>query len=101
MRDVTVVYHFEDGSWWAEADEAPGFVAGASTFEQMRTLTREGLALEFDEPVALDERFDAAAFAARRAAVTVHASGVDLASTGRSSSASGTAPLVARPPHPQ
>lgn len=65
MKTVTVVYHLEDGSWWAEADEVPGFVAGADTFEETRDRVHEGL--EFDlEPVEVDERFDEEATVARR-----------------------------------
>lgn len=66
MRTVTVVYHLEDGSWWAEVDEVPGFVAGADTFDETRDRVREGLEFDLGEPVEVDERFDDSAMAARR-----------------------------------
>lgn len=92
MRSLTVVYHYEDGSWWAETDEVPGFVAGAATFEETRTLTHEGLEFEADDTVELDERFDAAALAARQAALTI-TSPIGIISTTRSR---GGFPLVPR-----
>ncbi len=72
MRTVTVVYHFEDGSWWAESDEVPGFVAGADTFEEARARVREGLEFDLGEPVGVDERFDDEAAVARRRVTFTH-----------------------------
>jgi predicted RNase H-like HicB family nuclease len=95
MRTLTVVFHYEDGSWWAETDEVPGFVAGASTFQEARTLAREGLEFEFDDEVELDERFDAAA-RARRATTTIRGRGVDVVS----SRSRGGASIAVRPPAP-
>ena len=70
MRTVTVVFHYEDGSWWVETDDFPGFVAGAATFDEARELTQDGLEFESDDEVELDEQFDDAAVAARRSATS-------------------------------
>jgi predicted RNase H-like HicB family nuclease len=41
---ITVHYHHEDGRWWADADDAPGFTAAGETFTEVRDLVRDGLA---------------------------------------------------------
>lgn len=41
---IEVVYHNEDGSWWAESDDVPGFSALASTLSGAQELVRESLA---------------------------------------------------------
>jgi predicted RNA binding protein YcfA (HicA-like mRNA interferase family) len=34
MATVTVVYHFEDGLWWAESPDVPEFSGGGDTFNE-------------------------------------------------------------------
>jgi len=72
MRTVAVVYHLEDGCWWAESDDVPGFVAGADTFDETRARVHEGLEFELGEPVEVDGRFDDAAMGARRQTTFSH-----------------------------
>jgi len=93
MRTVTVVYHLEDGSWWAEADDVPGFVAGADTFDETRARVHEGLEFDLGEPVEVDERFDDEATVARRQMTFTHDLGALVlpATTSR----------LASPPHPR
>jgi predicted RNase H-like HicB family nuclease len=56
---VRVVYHFEDGSWWADSEDAPGYYAGAERLEELRKLVREGLEFHFDDSVDVsDEVFE-------------------------------------------
>jgi len=59
MTTVTVIYHYVDGSWWAEADGHPGYLAVANTLDELRELVREGLpfSLEVDH-VEIDARYD-------------------------------------------
>lgn len=90
MSTVTVIYHFEDDSWWAESPTVPEFVGGATTFDEVRTLTREGLAFTLDRDVELDERFDEQAMAARRDSTILHVTG--FPSGVRSSTGSFTPP---------
>jgi len=49
MTKVLVRYHHEDGSWWAESDQLPGFSAAAGTFDELDVLVREGVAFATDE----------------------------------------------------
>jgi predicted RNase H-like HicB family nuclease len=59
MTTVTVVHHYVDGSWWAEAEGHPGYLAVASTLDELRELVEEGLPcfLEVDS-VEIDARYD-------------------------------------------
>lgn len=52
---VRVVYHFEDGSWWADSEDAPGYYAGAATLEQLRERVREGLEFHFEDSVEVTD----------------------------------------------
>lgn len=38
-----MIYHHEDGSWWAESPDVPGFVAAGDTVGEVRALVREGV----------------------------------------------------------
>ncbi|MFI6506039.1 type II toxin-antitoxin system HicB family antitoxin [Streptosporangium sp. NPDC050855] len=62
MRKVTVVYHHEDDVWWAESTEPDlqTFAAVGDTLDEVRELTREGVAFYLDEAIDLDERYDQA-----------------------------------------
>jgi predicted RNase H-like HicB family nuclease len=60
MRTVTVVYHCEDGAWWADSPD-PGletFVAGADTLDETRRLAGEGLEFFVGDKVALIETLE-------------------------------------------
>jgi predicted RNase H-like HicB family nuclease len=46
--EITVTYHFEDGTWWAESDDVPGFFAAGQSVGETRQLVRSGLAFHFD-----------------------------------------------------
>lgn len=53
---VRVVYHFEDGAWWADSEDSPGYYAGGGgSFEQFRERVREGLVFHLNEPVEISE----------------------------------------------
>lgn len=57
--EVRVVYHFEDGSWWADSEDAPGYYAGAESLEELRKLVHEGLEFHFEDSVNVsDEVFE-------------------------------------------
>ncbi|NTW41770.1 MAG: type II toxin-antitoxin system HicB family antitoxin [Cellulomonadaceae bacterium] len=49
MADTTVIYHHEQGSWWAESPDVDGFTAVAGTFGELRALVREGLEFYLDD----------------------------------------------------
>lgn len=56
MSEIRVTYHHEDGTWWAESVDVPGFTAAADALPELRQLVREGLAFHLDlESVELRE----------------------------------------------
>jgi predicted RNase H-like HicB family nuclease len=60
MRQVTVVYHCEDGVWWADSP-TPGletFVAGGGSLDETRRLAREGAAFHLGDKVRVTELYD-------------------------------------------
>lgn len=40
---IVVTYHFEDGSWWADSADIPGWSAAGGTFRGTRDLVREAM----------------------------------------------------------
>lgn len=57
MRTVEVIFHREDGIWWAEAKEdGELYGASSSSLAELRSLVAEGLEFMLDEPVQVDER---------------------------------------------
>jgi predicted RNase H-like HicB family nuclease len=62
MRTVTVVYHCESGTWWADSPDTglETFVAGGGTLDETRKLATEGLEFHLSEAVTLDEYFNPA-----------------------------------------
>jgi predicted RNase H-like HicB family nuclease len=57
VKTVTVVYDHEEGSGWtAESPEAPGYLAYAESFEEVRAAAFEGLRLHFgSQPIAIQD----------------------------------------------
>lgn len=49
MRQITVRYHKEAGTWWAESPNLPGFSAAADSREELRALVAEGVAFAIDD----------------------------------------------------
>jgi predicted RNase H-like HicB family nuclease len=60
MRRVTVVYHYQDGSWWGDSPThgLETFVAGGRSLEETRRLAREGAEFHLGEKVRVTELFD-------------------------------------------
>lgn len=50
---IAVVFHYEDGKWWAEAADVPDYVAWADTFDELRALVAEGLEFHLERPVEI------------------------------------------------
>jgi hypothetical protein len=82
MSTVTVVYHHEEGSWWAESDDLPGFSAVGSSFDEVERLVREAVHDEsvIPAPVDLVEELDDGSLIIKEAAVLPF-SGARLASS--------------------
>lgn len=64
MQRIDVVYHREDGSWWAESDEMPGFSALAIELAQVRTAVRSEAEHRFGDGVVLVEADESGALIA-------------------------------------
>lgn len=60
VRSVEIVYHREDGVWWADSPDMPGFSAAGDTFAETRKLAIEDLSFYFDDdkPNVVDERME-------------------------------------------
>lgn len=48
MITADVIYHYEDGTWWAESPEVPRWSVAAETFEETKTLAEEGIPFATD-----------------------------------------------------
>jgi predicted RNase H-like HicB family nuclease len=55
MRRVRVQYHLDEGSWWADSPDVPGFTAVAETLQELRPLAREGVCFALDEKVVVED----------------------------------------------
>jgi hypothetical protein len=54
-RTVHLTYHHENGSWWAESEQAPGLFAGGDSLDDAKVLARQVVADEFGDDVVLAE----------------------------------------------
>lgn len=52
MTQYTIDYHEEDGQWWADSPDVPGYSAWGGSLEEVRALVREGLAFATDNHLA-------------------------------------------------
>ena len=51
MDTIRVIYHHEDGAWWAESPDVGGWSAAANSYPETRQLAEDGIrfALERDD----------------------------------------------------
>ena len=42
VESVKIVYHRDEGAWWADSPDMPGFSAVGDTFDDTRKLALEG-----------------------------------------------------------
>jgi predicted RNase H-like HicB family nuclease len=54
---VRVLYHEEDGGWWAESPDLSGWTAAGDTFEEVHRLAEEGVRFAVDDPSVEIEHF--------------------------------------------
>jgi predicted RNase H-like HicB family nuclease len=56
MKPIRVIYHYEEGGWWARSPDVKGWTAIADTYEEIVPLVKEGVpfALELDHEVELE-----------------------------------------------
>lgn len=53
MKIAKIIYHEEDGTWWAESPQFPDFFAAGDSFDECRKLVSDGLRWSEDEDFAL------------------------------------------------
>ena len=59
MKKVKIIYHREDGIWWAESDDVPDFSAAADTFHDIRKLALDGIDFTLDgAPTSITEQME-------------------------------------------
>lgn len=60
VKSVKIVYHRDEGAWWADSPDMPGFSAIGDTFDGTRKLALEGIPFYFDgnRPDIVDERME-------------------------------------------
>lgn len=56
MATVTVTYHEEDGSWWAESPDVAGFTAVGASLTEVRELVHEGIPFYLEDDDDVDVR---------------------------------------------
>ncbi|MGF1647075.1 MAG: DUF1902 domain-containing protein [Kineosporiaceae bacterium] len=54
---ITVDFHFEDGTWYALSDQLPGYSASADTLAALRRKVREGVSLLLGASASVVEHF--------------------------------------------
>lgn len=59
LASASVVYHQEpEGTWWAEADQVPGFTAFGETLAEVRELVRTGIPFYAEDPsIEISEQY--------------------------------------------
>ena len=60
VKSVKIVYHRDEGAWWADSPDMPGFSAVGDTFDDTRKLALEDIPFYFDgnRPDIVDERME-------------------------------------------
>jgi predicted RNase H-like HicB family nuclease len=48
MKPVRVIYHHEEGGWWAESPDLKGWTAVADTWEELVKLVEEGISFALE-----------------------------------------------------
>jgi predicted RNase H-like HicB family nuclease len=54
---VTIDYHFEDGTWYAVSDDLPGYSASATTLVALRRKVHDGIELVVEGAARVVEHF--------------------------------------------
>jgi predicted RNase H-like HicB family nuclease len=54
MDSVRVIYHHEDGTWWAESPDVEGWSAAGDTYAEVRALAVEGIPFALDRDAELE-----------------------------------------------
>ena len=55
MKSISIHYHVDRGSWWAESPELPGWTAAGDSFDEVRAQALTGAKHFAGEPVDISE----------------------------------------------
>lgn len=55
MRKVRVIYHCEDGTWWAESPDVAGWTVAGDSFSEVQDLSHEGLPFFTEEELSIED----------------------------------------------
>lgn len=54
MEPVRVIYHNEEGAWWAESPDVKGWTAIADTYDEIVKLVEDGIPFALEREVELE-----------------------------------------------
>jgi predicted RNase H-like HicB family nuclease len=54
METVRIIYHHEDGSWWAESPDVERWYAAGDTYEEVVKLAEEGIPFALGQSAELE-----------------------------------------------
>ena len=54
MDSVRVIYHHEDGTWWAESPDVESWSAAGDTYVEVRALAIEGIPFALDRDAEIE-----------------------------------------------
>jgi predicted RNase H-like HicB family nuclease len=54
MEPVRVIYHHEDGGWWAKSPDVKGWTALADTYEEIVELVEDGIPFALEREVEIE-----------------------------------------------
>jgi predicted RNase H-like HicB family nuclease len=54
METIRVIYHHEDGSWWAESPDVERWYAAADTYAEVVALAEEGIPFALGHEAAIE-----------------------------------------------
>jgi predicted RNase H-like HicB family nuclease len=43
METIRVIHHNDDGKWWSESPDVPGWYAAGASLDEVRELAEEGI----------------------------------------------------------
>lgn len=57
MAVIKLIFHHEDGIWWVESPDMPGYTASSDTFNDVHKLAQEGISM-FAKEQKMNEKYD-------------------------------------------
>jgi predicted RNase H-like HicB family nuclease len=54
MDPIRVIYHHEEGTWWAESPDIKGWLAAADTYPEIVKLVEEGVPFALEREAEIE-----------------------------------------------